>query len=272
MRLNIFVMLACVSAIIFSSCSGKDGINGEQGIQGESGKNGTNGNPGSNGIDCWDINGDGINDSTEDVNGDQEFNGLDCQGTNGANGGDGNDGIDCWDTNGNGVNDDAEDINNDNNFDGLDCQGEQGEQGNANVQVGHIDMSTFSGIIFGFNLLDDTDLDITIEELPNYVFFYYIEYADTEKYYNAPGRLYLNVTYVRTDEGVKPGDILFLFYETSDDGLYQVPIGEWNSLKIVALEISLGNKNGNEVLAQLKAAGIDTDDYNAVMAYFGLEE
>ncbi len=246
MRLNIFVLLGCLLATMtFISCSGKDGINGEQGIQGESGKNGTNGNPGSNGIKCWDLDADGINSDSEDTNGDGEFNDLDCQGTNGANGENGENGED----------------------------GEDGEDGNANVQVAHIDMSTFGGDhIFGFNLVDDTDLDITIEELPNYVFFYYLEHADTEKYYNAPGQLYLNASYVRRFVGDTPDAIFFSFYETLDDTFYQVPIGEWNSLKIVALEISLGNKNGNEVLAQLKAAGIDTDDYNAVMGYFGLEE
>ncbi|MCW1148821.1 hypothetical protein OJ995_11385, partial [Flavobacterium sp. TH16-21] len=48
---------------------------------------------GAAGINCWDINGDGINDPTEDVNGDGFWNALDCQGATGATGANGIDGI-----------------------------------------------------------------------------------------------------------------------------------------------------------------------------------
>ncbi len=60
------------------SCSGEDG---ERGIQGE---------VGDAGINCWDTNGDGMNQTSEDTNNDGEFNALDCQGDNGTNGADGN--------------------------------------------------------------------------------------------------------------------------------------------------------------------------------------
>ena len=59
---------------------------------------------------CWDLNGNGVSDPEEDINGDNEFDALDCQGRN------------CWDLNGNGVGDPEEDINGDEQFDALDCQ------------------------------------------------------------------------------------------------------------------------------------------------------
>lgn len=41
---------------------------------------------GSNGINCWDLNGNGVNDPFEDVNGDGAWDALDCQGIAGAAG------------------------------------------------------------------------------------------------------------------------------------------------------------------------------------------
>ena len=90
---------------------------------------------GNDGINCWDTNGDGINDPAEDTNMDLMWNALDCQGAdgedgnNGAIGPAGEDGINCWDTNGDGINDPAEDTNMDLMWNALDCQGEAGEDG-----------------------------------------------------------------------------------------------------------------------------------------------
>ena len=50
------------------------------------------GTPGADGINCWDTNGNGVNDASEDVNGDTFFNALDCAGSTGADGADGTDG------------------------------------------------------------------------------------------------------------------------------------------------------------------------------------
>src|ERR1051326_2089262 len=56
------------------------------GPTGPSGANGTTGPNGANGINCWDANGNGINDPSEDVNGDGSWNALDCAGAQGAAG------------------------------------------------------------------------------------------------------------------------------------------------------------------------------------------
>jgi formylglycine-generating enzyme required for sulfatase activity len=90
------------------------------------------GERGDPGLACWDLNGDGIQDATEDVNGDGSWDALDCQGAageRGADGVDGTNGLACWDLNGDGIQDAAEDINQDGFWDAGDCQGPQGEQG-----------------------------------------------------------------------------------------------------------------------------------------------
>ena len=94
----------------------------------------------TNGINCWDTNGDGVNDSSEDTNNDGAWNALDCAGADGADGNDGADGTDgtnginCWDTNGDGVNDSSEDTNNDGAWNALDCAGADGADGQDGTQ------------------------------------------------------------------------------------------------------------------------------------------
>lgn len=51
----------------------------------------------ASGLACWDLNGDGIQDASEDINGDQQWNALDCQGPAGNDGIDGVDGVDGMD-------------------------------------------------------------------------------------------------------------------------------------------------------------------------------
>lgn len=53
--------------------------------------------PGTPGLNCWDLNGNGVGDPNEDVNGDGDFNALDCQGLPGSDGQDGADGQDGQD-------------------------------------------------------------------------------------------------------------------------------------------------------------------------------
>ncbi len=54
--------------------------NSGTGVQGPPGAPGPGGGSGSDGINCWDLDGDGIDDPEEDINGDGEFDTLDCQG------------------------------------------------------------------------------------------------------------------------------------------------------------------------------------------------
>jgi len=112
--------------------------NSGSGGTGPTGPTGSNGANGNNGISCWDLNGDGVQDPGEDINGDGSWNAQDCAGAvgpagptgpAGSNGTNGNNGISCWDLNGDGVQDPAEDINGDSNWNALDCAGAIGPAG-----------------------------------------------------------------------------------------------------------------------------------------------
>ncbi|WP_343635835.1 tail fiber domain-containing protein [Fluviicola sp.] len=72
----------------------------------------------SDGLDCWDQNGNGIGDGNEDLNGDGQYNYLDCVS------------LPCWDLNQNGVFDVAtEDFDGDLQASPGDCRGPQGNTG-----------------------------------------------------------------------------------------------------------------------------------------------
>jgi hypothetical protein len=77
---------------------------------------------GADGLACWDVNGNGIADPSEDTNLDGIWDASDCGGT-------GQDGLSCWDINGNGLADAAEDINLDGAWNYLDCIGATGPTG-----------------------------------------------------------------------------------------------------------------------------------------------
>lgn len=88
--------------------------------------------PGAPGRSCWDLNGNGVADPDEDVNGDGQFNALDCKGTDGADGlagSAGQRGAPCWDLNGDRIAQPEEDVNGDGSFDANDCRGTTGPPG-----------------------------------------------------------------------------------------------------------------------------------------------
>ncbi len=103
------------------------------------------GRDGVDGINCWDLNGNEQGDPAEDINGDGDYDALDCQGaqgaagpagTDGQDGVTGADGLSCWDLNGNGRGDASEDANGDGDFNALDCQGPAGPPGPAGSSGG----------------------------------------------------------------------------------------------------------------------------------------
>jgi len=110
-------------------CAGAAGAVGATGPAGAAGATGPAGVAGTNGINCWDLNGNGVNDPTEDINSDGSWNALDCAGAAGAVGATGpagvagTNGLHCWDLNGNGINDPSEDVNSDGSWNALDCGG-----------------------------------------------------------------------------------------------------------------------------------------------------
>jgi len=65
---------------------GPPGQNGADGQDGRDGRDGADGQDGLSGINCWDLDGDRVNDPAEDVNGDGLWDAQDCQGAAGEDG------------------------------------------------------------------------------------------------------------------------------------------------------------------------------------------
>lgn len=219
-------------AIALVCCSGSDG---ETGLQGETGPKG---------------------DSIKGDKGDQ--------------GDPGTDGISCWDLNGNGVGDITvdetnEDINLDGVLDALDCQGDDGQNGNANVQE-------FEYNLDAFNAYSQLNLSLeTIVDVPsNYAYLFYIDTPGGLRY-SLPGNLVNNTHYARVFINKTEGTFRINFYGLNDMD-YQVPGGTYSHVIVVAIELSNTGKTSENVMAELKAAGVDTSDYNAVAEYFGLDK
>ena len=84
------------------------------------------GTDGLAGTNCWDLNNNFINDPEEDISGDGLFTTDDCQSGAGVNG---SDGMKCWDLNYDGINQSNEDKNGDGEYNVLDCEGQRGLQG-----------------------------------------------------------------------------------------------------------------------------------------------
>ena len=237
-NLKLFSVAILAMAITLASCSGSDG---EQGIQGKPGPQG---------------------DSIKGDKGDQ-----------GDQGDPGADGISCWDLNGNGVGDitvDAnnEDLNLDGVVDALDCQGapgQNGQDGNANVERWRTLLAGFTG----------SELIIPLETPPgtvnDYAYFFYLETANGNLF-PVPGPI-ANTVYTSLYIDAASHEVNVLFWNSADNSAFIVPDGLFVYFHVIAVESPiLGNKGTQEsVLNELKAAGVDTNDYHAVAAYFGLE-
>ena len=200
--------------------------------------------------------------------GPQGLAGLD--GLDGVDGEDGADGVSCWDLNGNGTGDAEEDLNDDGNFDALDCQG---TDGNANVQSFDIDISSWAG---GTDILFDIPIDAVVRA--NYAFLFYMQFGGGlgNMIHSVPGinPLASSVTTgVHYNNEVNSPNAKIYFVSTSDWTPYDFPGDLYERIIIVAIEKSnSGNKSAQEsLITELKKAGVDTSDYDAVAKYFGLE-
>jgi len=195
-----------------------------------------------------------------------------ANGTNGIDGVAGSDGVSCWDLNGNGTGDAEEDVNDDGNFDALDCQGENGTNGvdgNANVTE-----HTFNLDIFGDYSELILDLNQIVDEPANYAYLYYLvaENDDNVKI-SIPGLIFVGGDQAEVVVGTNTatGQLFIYFSDPYEDAPYQVNGSPFPGLIVVAIELTNTGKTSENVMSELKAAGVDTGDYDAVAAYFGLE-
>ncbi len=149
---------------------------------------------------------------------------------------------------------------------GIDgVNGQDGKDGNANVQE-----LTFN--LEEFNSYTELVLDLnSIVDIPeNYAYLFYIEHNASGHRYSIPGHLEGNTHYASVYTDLQNGELVIKFYDLNDAPI-DVPGGEYSQVIVVAAELTNTSKNSENLMAELKAAGVDTSDYNAVAEYFGLE-
>ncbi len=61
------------------------------------------------------------------------------------------------------------------------------------------------------------------------------------------------------------------FYDKNDDP-YVVPGNQYKNFVVVSIELSTTGKTSENIMAELKDAGVDISDYDAVAEYFGLDK
>lgn len=146
--------------------------------------------------------------------------------------------------------------------------GKDGVDGNANVKAFDLDISGF-----GDNSTLNFSLPIASEDLPKYAFLFYIKKSATNVYFSMPGPFNNNNQYTKVYYDEDNGNAEVEFYNTSDNTDYFVQLGEFSNLRTIAIEVMVQTSKGTTVnlLDELKSAGVDTADYHAVAAYFGLE-
>ncbi len=168
--------------------------------------------------------------------------------------------------------------------DGADGQdgtdGEDGDDGNANVSTFIFDISGFSG-----NNDAITVSEITQDVIENDVFLLYV--TQTNSLNNiisstqVPGIVIENGTFIRYNflTEILPGDVfnnnLFTEYYTLDGTPHNLVAGNLLELKVIIIESTSTTGRSSaftkeSVLAELEAAGVDTNNYDDVIAYYGL--
>ncbi|MGW9686584.1 hypothetical protein [Flagellimonas sp. 2504JD1-5] len=206
------------------------------------------------------------------------FTFISCSGEDGTNGVNGNDGVGIESTVDNGDGTFTINYSDGSSFTTGDLTGDPGndgapgDDGNANVQRIIIDVSQ-TPLDQSTLLLDVPEL--TNDMLQNHVLLFYLELfdPDTPFYLPIPGGFSVedrSYTVAYSPERVQ---LRIANFDKTDTTAGWT--GTWDFLHIVLVEISglqQGKGDQQNVLKSIKAAGVDTNDYYAVMAYFGLEE
>ncbi len=145
--------------------------------------------------------------------------------------------------------------------------GTNGTNGNANVQTYTFDTSAQDGSVWNINASQ-----LTQDVLDNDVILTYLKRSTS--YYFVPGSSF-------NDDIKVPlflSTVQLLFYNRVTGASLTPTVGVYDLLKLVIIEssntaagkgTSLSKKEG--VFNELKAAGVDINNYNEVMDYYGLD-
>jgi len=158
-------------------------------------------------------------------------------------------------------------------------QGEQGETGpagavgNANVQTYVFDLSD----ITESNSIPNSLSALTEDVVDNDLIIGYLQNSQGNTYYAIPAGVWPNGTggFYDVEADIAVGTYWVHFYQVGTQTF--MPIGgiELGKLKIVIAESNsttvAGKSSKESTLSKMKNAGVDINDYYAVMDYFGLE-
>jgi len=143
--------------------------------------------------------------------------------------------------------------------------GQDGEDGNANVQTFTFDVSAEAG-----SAIDLTNItEITQSVLDNDVLLSYMQVDNS--YYSIPGVGFGGDYVVRTFAQVGR---FFLGFFNWNGTSYSISAGDVDMVKLIIIESSsttAKSPSKQNVFNELKAAGVDINNYNEVMDYYGLD-
>ncbi len=150
--------------------------------------------------------------------------------------------------------------------------GDNGEDGNANVNTYVYDLSSESGSSIPVDLPE-----LTQDVIDNNLIIGYLQNgAGSGTYYPVPASVWPNGTggFYDIAVDIAVGKYWVHFYQVGTQTFMDVTSVELGKLKIVIAESTntTTDKSGKESIREsLKSAGVDINDYYAVMDYFGLD-
>lgn len=147
--------------------------------------------------------------------------------------------------------------------------GADGEDGNANVSTFTYDLSTESGATIAITATALTQ-DVVENDL---ILGYLLKNEDT--YTPIPSSIYAFGLNDNSDIAVEIqlNRYWMFFYEVGTENFKSVTAGQLDELKLVIIEsnsTTSGKSSKEDILSKMKSDGVNTDDYYAVMDYFGL--
>jgi hypothetical protein len=151
------------------------------------------------------------------------------------------------------------------------ANGTNGQDGNANVKTFVFDLSSESGASIPIDVPE-----LTQDVIDNDLVIGYLQNGVSATYFPIPAGVWPNGTggFYDIAVDIAVGKYWVHFYEVGTQTLMSVVGVELGKLKIVVAESSnttTAKTNRESLRSQLKSAGVDVNDYKAVMDYYGLE-
>jgi len=149
--------------------------------------------------------------------------------------------------------------------------GQDGEDGNANVNTYVFDLSMESG-----NSIPVSMTALTQDVVDNDLIIGYLRNSQNSTYYAIPASVWPNGTggFYDISVDIVAGTYWIHFYQVGTQTFNPISDVELGDLKVVIAEstnTTTGKSEKQDIRSELKTAGVDINDYYAVMDYFGLD-